>query len=174
MKLFNDSFKDETFGLIVIGVTEKGLRYLNFGKNATAEDAFEYARKYSLESIKDISKTANIINQVKEYFQGNRKTFKAKFDIEYLTAFTQKVLLAAFCVPFGSTSTYGNLAKAAGSPAAFRAVGQVMANNPIPIIIPCHRILNSQGKLGGFRMGLDVKVKLLQLEGAITQQNYQF
>jgi methylated-DNA-[protein]-cysteine S-methyltransferase len=164
MKLFVDHFEDKAFGPVYIGLSEIGLRYIAFGNNASIKDVSEYAEKYNLEMAKELSITNSVKNQLIEYFQRTRKRFDTTFDIGHLTAFTQKVLMAAYQVSYGATSTYGNLAEIAGSKAAYRAVGQIMAKNPIPIIIPCHRILGSQGKLTGYAGGLDIKVNLLELE----------
>ncbi len=85
-----------------------------------------------------------------------------------LPPFQRDILTALFAIPWGHTTTYGALADAAGHPGAARAVGNVMAHNPWPLLFPCHRVLAAGGHLGGFSGGLDLKVKLLQLEGALT------
>ena len=166
MKLFCDGYRDKNFGLVVFGVSEKGLRYVSFGKHAKWDDVFKYALKYGFEPIKNPGKTSSIKKQLQDYFRGRLRRFRIKFDFDHLTPFTRKVLMAAFKVSYGSTSTYGKLARAAGSPLASRAAGQVMANNPVAPVIPCHRIVGSQGKLTGYAGGLNTKVALLQMEGA--------
>ncbi len=82
-----------------------------------------------------------------------------------MTAFQRSVLNVLRQVAFGQLTSYGELARAAGYPGAARAVGQVMANNPLPLVIPCHRVLRSDGSLGGFGGGPEMKQRLLRLEG---------
>ncbi len=84
-----------------------------------------------------------------------------------MTPFRREVLLACAAIPRGQVSTYADLARRVGRPAAFRAVGNTMRTNPVPIVIPCHRVIGSDGSLTGFGGGLDVKRRLLELEGAL-------
>ena len=103
------------------------------------------------------------------YFDGGDPvdfTFDIPLALDHFPAFTQKVLTACRRVTFGQTITYSQLAQKAGNPFAARAIGSVMAKNPLPLVIPCHRVLRSDGKLGGFSApgGLNTKQKLLQLE----------
>ena len=110
--------------------------------------------------------------QVREYLAGRRKTFSVPLDLRAVTPFRRKVLLACRQVPYGTTVTYGQLAARAGRPMAARAVGQAMASNPVPLVIPCHRVLAAGGGLGGFMGaaagGLCLKRRLLELEGVRT------
>jgi methylated-DNA-[protein]-cysteine S-methyltransferase len=107
-----------------------------------------------------------IAKQLTEYFAGRRERFDLDLDISHVTPFRREVLRATHAIPRGHVVTYGELARRVGRPAAFRAVGHTMATNPIPIIIPCHRVLGSNGSLTGFGGGLDMKRRLLALEGA--------
>lgn len=104
------------------------------------------------------------------YFRTGSDAGLLKFDFDRsgLTPFRVKIMEALRRVPAGETLTYGELAAAAGNPGAARAVGNVMARNPVPLLVPCHRVVATNG-LGGFTGGLDVKKKLLRLEGAITK-----
>ena len=104
--------------------------------------------------------------QLAEYFSGRRVRFTAQLDLSSLNPFAKKVLRALARVPYGRTITYGQLAKRVGSGDAARAVGNVMAQNPVPIIVPCHRVVASGGSLGGFSApgGLALKRRLLSLE----------
>lgn len=106
----------------------------------------------------------NLIKQLKDYFQGARVNFKFKYDIKNLSKFTQKVLTETKKIRYGSTATYKEIAKRIGCPKAFRAVGQALSSNPLPIIIPCHRVLRKDGSIGGFAAGLKWKKMLLKLE----------
>lgn len=102
--------------------------------------------------------------QLTEYFKGERTVFDLPLEIGG-TPFQQKVLKELANVPFGETVTYGELAARTGNPRASRAVGGVMRRNPLPIVIPCHRVLACGGRLGGFTGGTDLKEMLLGIEG---------
>lgn len=99
------------------------------------------------------------------YLQGREVDFDIEVDISSLGTFTQNVLDELRNIPYGETRTYGWLAKKVGKPGAARAVGQALKRNPIPIIIPCHRIIRDDGTIGGFSMGINIKERLLALEG---------
>ncbi len=103
--------------------------------------------------------------QIEEYFQGKRKKFKLDESVyDSLGEFQKKVLLECSKIPFGKTKTYKDIAAAIGSPKAYRAVGTALGKNPYPIVIPCHRVLGSDGKLHGYAGGLDLKKELLEFE----------
>jgi methylated-DNA-[protein]-cysteine S-methyltransferase len=101
--------------------------------------------------------------QLSEYFSGKRKTFSIALDMRG-TRFQKEVWEALLAIPFGETRSYGQLAKQLGNPQATRAVGAANGRNPLSIIVPCHRVIGSSGKLTGFVGGLDVKAHLLNLE----------
>ena len=103
--------------------------------------------------------------QLEEYFAGKRKAFDVKLDLDG-TPFQRKVWRALLTIPFGETRSYGEIARQIGNPRAVRAVGAANGKNPVSIIAPCHRVIGSTGKLTGFAGGLDVKARLLALEGA--------
>lgn len=104
--------------------------------------------------------------EVREYLAGRRRTFSIPADLDGLPPFQRKVLLAERRIPYGRTVTYGELAAKVGRPRAARAVGQALAHNPVPLVIPCHRVVASGGGLGGFGGGLPLKKRLLTLEAA--------
>jgi methylated-DNA-[protein]-cysteine S-methyltransferase len=109
-----------------------------------------------------------IVSEMLEYFEGSRREFSFGCDLSGCTSFQKSVLNAAARIPYGQTRTYRWLAQHANSPLAARAAGQVMARNPVPIIIPCHRVIGSSGGLCGFAGGLralDLKRRLLAIEG---------
>jgi methylated-DNA-[protein]-cysteine S-methyltransferase len=101
--------------------------------------------------------------QLREYFDGKRKAFSIALDMRG-TRFQKDVWNALLAIPFGETRTYGQLAKQLGNPSATRAVGAANGRNPVSIIVPCHRVIGSSGKLTGFAGGLDIKAHLLGLE----------
>jgi methylated-DNA-[protein]-cysteine S-methyltransferase len=106
--------------------------------------------------------------QLEEYFSGRRKTFALTLDPAG-TPFQRKVWDALRTIPFGETRSYGQIARQIGNPSAVRAVGAANGRNPVSIVTPCHRVIGSTGKLTGFAGGLDVKARLLALEGAKTE-----
>ena len=102
--------------------------------------------------------------ELREYFSGRRRRFTVKLDLDG-TEFQREAWGAMRRIPFGSTISYGDQARSIGKPKAFRAVGSANGKNPIPIIVPCHRVLASDGSLGGYSLGLPMKRRLLALEG---------
>ncbi|MGH2837542.1 MAG: methylated-DNA--[protein]-cysteine S-methyltransferase, partial [Thermoleophilaceae bacterium] len=114
--------------------------------------------------------------QLDDYFEGRRQKFDLKVDWRLSRGFFQKILRETARVRFGELATYKQMADAAGSPRAVRAAGNALGSNPIPIVVPCHRIVRSGGKLGGYGgelgpylAGSDVKRRLLELEGALDE-----
>lgn len=105
--------------------------------------------------------------QLGEYFQGRRRTFDLELD-PVGTPFQRRVWRELGRIGYGATITYGDLARRVGNPRASRAVGAANGQNPIPIVLPCHRVIGSDGRLTGFGGGLDVKRWLLELEGALS------
>jgi methylated-DNA-[protein]-cysteine S-methyltransferase len=102
--------------------------------------------------------------QLSEYFEGNRRTFDLPLYLEG-TEFQKKVWNALYTIPFGETRSYKEIASSVGNYKASRAIGNANNKNPIPIVIPCHRVIGANGKMVGYAGGLDIKMKLLELEG---------
>ena len=105
------------------------------------------------------------MRQLQKYFQGNQASFDVNFDLSECSPFQKLIYRELIKVPFGNTRSYKELAEAVGLRGGARAVGTALKNNPIPIIIPCHRIIKSDGSLGGFNSGVEWKKRLLRLEG---------
>ena len=104
--------------------------------------------------------------QLFEYLEGGRKEFNLELDPNG-TPFQKDVWNALMKIPYGKTVSYSEIAKASGHPKALRAVGTAIGKNPIPVIIPCHRVIRSDGSIGGYALGIDLKIRLLRLEGAL-------
>ncbi|WP_297590188.1 methylated-DNA--[protein]-cysteine S-methyltransferase [uncultured Corynebacterium sp.] len=104
-------------------------------------------------------------HQLEEYFAGRRQQFTVPLDFRFATDFHRQVLEELARVPFGDTTTYKALAERVGNPKAVRAVGSACARNPLPLLVPCHRVLRADGSLGGYRGGEQAKRFLLNLEG---------
>lgn len=107
-----------------------------------------------------------VVAQLNEYFAGQRESFELELDLTPVAPFHREVLAVLADVPYGTVTTYGALATEAGRPRAARAVGSAMNRNPIPIVLPCHRVVGSDGSLTGYAGGLSRKQALLALEGA--------
>ncbi len=110
------------------------------------------------------------IIEFRNYLAGKRVLFTCQLDLTGSTPFQRLVWLKTREIPYGDSRSYAWLASAINNPKASRAVGQALGRNPLPIVIPCHRVLASDGTLGGFSGGLDIKRRLLRLEGIIGQQ----
>jgi O-6-methylguanine DNA methyltransferase len=107
----------------------------------------------------------SLLRTLDRYFRGEQVNFDVALDLDDLGAFTRAVLAEVSKVPYGQTATYSGVGRAIGYPHAPRAVGQALKRNPIPIVVPCHRVIRADGSLGGFDMGLEMKVRLLSIEG---------
>lgn len=137
-----------------------------------AEDADEVleglARKVSARILRTSTPAITLARQeLDEYFDGGRRRFDVALDWTLTKAFRRKVLQATAQIPYGQTSSYRQVAVAAGSPNAVRAAGSALATNPLPILVPCHRVLRTDGGLGQYLGGQAVKAQLLTLEKAI-------
>jgi methylated-DNA-[protein]-cysteine S-methyltransferase len=151
-------------GKLFTAVTDRGLVCVSYESN---EAAFvKQLRRLKMTAVRSAEKLAAVHAQLKAYFAGERKTFDVPLDLRLMTAFQRKVLTAAMKVSAGQVVSYAELARRIGKPTASRAVGQALGHNPIPIVVPCHRVVTSGGGLGGYAGGLAVKEKLLKFEGA--------
>lgn len=130
-----------------------------------ADEAAVTAIRFGADGARDASPLLDAAEaQLREYFAGARRAFDLPL-APHGTAFQQRVWAALRAIPYGETRTYGELAAAIDSPNASRAVGMANHRNPIPIIIPCHRVIGANGTLTGYAGGLEIKQKLLALEG---------
>ena len=109
--------------------------------------------------------TDGVRRELQEYFERERTRFDLRIDRRLMGTFAKQVLAATSRVPFGRTTTYGELAERIGHPRAARAVGTALGSNPVPVVVPCHRVLRAGGALGGYGGGLPRKELLLELEG---------
>ncbi len=154
---------DAPFGSLVVAGTEAGLVHLSFDDvDATLE---WLADRLSPRVLAAPEWLDSVRRQLDEYFAGRRRQFDLAIDWALSRGFGLEALLELIRVPFGEVVTYGDLARLAGRPRAARAVGTAMAKNPIPIVVPCHRVVPAAGGLGGYGGGVDTKRFLLGLEG---------
>jgi methylated-DNA-[protein]-cysteine S-methyltransferase len=152
---------DSPVGDLFVAATDRGLARISYFPEGMEETV---ARTFGVRVLR--SPLDDVRRELDEYFAGKRKVFDLPLDLR-VAPFHADVLAELARVPYGQTDTYGALAAKAGRPKAARAVGTVMNRNPIPIVLPCHRIVGANGSLTGYAGGLDVKLRLLQLEGSM-------
>ncbi|MCZ2127991.1 MAG: methylated-DNA--[protein]-cysteine S-methyltransferase [Anaerolineales bacterium] len=166
-KIYLGELNGTPFGDFRLAATDAGLIAVEWADRQPELDS--YLQKFKGEFIPNQKKLAPYVKELREYFSGKRKEFSAPIDWSPFTPFQRKALQAVFRVPYGETRTYKDIAQKIGHPNAYRAVGSANATNPVPIVVPCHRILGSDGKLHGYGGGdgLPTKIRLLALEGVI-------
>jgi len=156
------------FGWVGIAWSEQGLVALTLPQPTEPEALHHLPASHgSVPAVVPGLDVAVLGDKLRRYFDGEPVTFDEALDPSLGTDFLRRVWAITRGIPRGQTRTYGELARMAGSPGAARAVGQSMARNPWPIIVPCHRVLGSDGSLTGFGGGVDMKRRMLEQEGAI-------
>jgi methylated-DNA-[protein]-cysteine S-methyltransferase len=158
---------DSPLGELLAVSTPAGLVHLGYPNRPLDDQLEAIATRISPRIVESPSRLDAVRRELDEYFAGSRRRFDLDLDWQLSAGFVQRVLRETARIPFGETRTYGEMAASAGSPRAFRAAGRALGANPIPIVVPCHRVLRSGGALGGYGGGLDVKRELLTLEGAL-------
>jgi methylated-DNA-[protein]-cysteine S-methyltransferase len=161
-----DIVTDTPLGDLLVGVTDHGLCRIHFDPDPERE-LESLARQFGPRVLRSAQPVERVKLQLDEYFAGKRRAFDVDWDLRPLPAFNQRVLAELAHIEYGTTTTYGDLAAVSGSPRAARAVGTVMNRNPIPIVLPCHRVVGANGKLVGYAGGLERKEQLLRLEGSL-------
>lgn len=157
---------DSPIGALTVMVSDRGLVRVSYPGDGIAAQLEELADRVSPRILEAAALTDQVRRQLDEYFDGTRRSFDVKIDWRLVRGFAREVLAVTSAIPFGSVSTYGEVAARAGSPRAYRAAGNALGSNPIPIVVPCHRVLHAGGGLGGYSGGLDRKRYLLNLEEA--------
>jgi methylated-DNA-[protein]-cysteine S-methyltransferase len=154
-------------GELTLAVTPRGLAYVGFEDEERDELLERFAHELSPRVLDHPAATDEVRRQLDEYFAGERTRFDLKLDRRLMRGIARDVLQATARVPFGRTTTYGQLATRIGRPRASRAVGNALGSNPIPIVVPCHRVLRAGGDVGGYAGGPERKRRLLRLEGVL-------
>lgn len=154
-------------GRVFVAASDEGLVRVSFRRS---EGAFvnDLRRQLDADVVRSPERTEDIVHQLRAYFAGERQRFDMRLDLRHVTPFQRRVLLAAARVPAGQLVSYGEIARRIGEPRGSRAVGQALGHNPIPIVIPCHRVVAAGGRIGGYTGGLAIKRKLLRLEGSLA------
>jgi methylated-DNA-[protein]-cysteine S-methyltransferase len=156
---------DSPIGPLLVAATDRGLLRVSFSGQEPGAELEEIARVAGPRVLRAPRSVETAHRELDEYFAGSRRAFDLALDLRGLAPFSITVLGELANVPYGNTATYGELAARAGRPKAARAVGMVMNRNPVPVVLPCHRIVGASGSLVGYGGGLDRKIALLRLEG---------
>lgn len=150
-------------GWVGLLLSPRGVRALAYPCLSAGEALADLQERCPQASFEE-SAAEGLKDQLRRYYVGEPVTFSAELDLEGYTPFERRVWSVTSHIPYGQTRPYSWVAKEAGSPRAYRAVGAALAKNPIPIVIPCHRVLRKDGTLGGYGGGLDMKRRLLEME----------
>lgn len=156
---------DTPLGRLLAAATGRGLLCLVYPGNDFDVVLTELAARVSPRIMEAPGRLGAVRRELDEYFAGQRRQFDVPIDWRLIRGFGRRVLRATAQIPFGQVSTYRDVAAAAGNRRASRAAGNALGANPIPIVIPCHRVVRTGGGIGGYTGGLDKKQRLLALEG---------
>jgi methylated-DNA-[protein]-cysteine S-methyltransferase len=157
---------DSPVGPLLLAATPMGLARIAYLDDDAGEDAVvqDLATRISPRVLAAPGKLDGPRRELDEYFSGRRQRFDCPLDWELMTDFARRIMAATAAIPYGSVSTYLEVASRAGSPRGARAAGNALGSNPLPIVLPCHRVLHAGGGLGGYTGGLDRKRRLLAIE----------
>ena len=158
--------EESPFGRIYLAVSVHGLCKVSSESQSITQFAEEVEEIYpDMEIIFNNDYLSELITMLDDYFSGEHHNIDFPLDLNSMSPFGEKILMACSKVGYGETVSYGELALRAGSPGASRAVGTVMSKNPLPIVIPCHRVISASGNIGGYTGGLHKKRLLMAIEG---------
>jgi methylated-DNA-[protein]-cysteine S-methyltransferase len=165
-KVYYSSFDSSLLRKVFVASTEKGVCMVDF---LTSEKVFlkELQERFPGGIVRDDRRNRRVVSQLKNYLNGRLKKFDCSLDLRG-TPFEKKVWSELKKIPYGQTRSYQKVAKAVGHPKAFRAVGNANGKNYVPLIIPCHRVIENNGGLGGFGHGTKLKKRLLDFEKSYT------
>jgi methylated-DNA-[protein]-cysteine S-methyltransferase len=161
---------DSPLGRLLVAVTPRGLvriAYLDAGEDEEAT-LVDLAARLSPRVLASAARVDPARRELDEYFERRRTEFEIPIDWRLTRGFGQRVLQATARIPYGDVSSYKLIATQAGSPRGHRAAGNALGSNPIPIVVPCHRVLHTGGGLGGYGGGVERKRVLLEVEGALS------
>jgi methylated-DNA-[protein]-cysteine S-methyltransferase len=158
---------DTPIGQLLLAATKSGLVRVAFDGEDWDRVMEDLATRVSPRVLEAPRRLDAARRQIDEYFTGRRTAFDVPVDMQLAHGFRRRALGVVAGIPYGSTKSYREVAADAGSPAAVRAAGSACATNPVPIVVPCHRVLRTGGGLGGYGGGIDRKERLLRLEGAL-------
>lgn len=157
---------DSPYGELLVAATPLGVVRVAFEREGHDTVLAELAARISPRILRTGIRTDEAARQLDEYFAGTRRAFELPVDLRLVDGFRRTVVSHLPDIGYGSTASYAALAAAVGSPKAVRAVGSACANNPVPVVVPCHRVVRSDGSIGQYLGGAEVKAALLELESA--------
>lgn len=157
---------DSPFGSLLLAATESGLARVAFDREDHDAVLAHLATEISPRILSTPRRLEDATRQLGEYFAGHRRTIEVPVDLRLARGFRRNVLEHLQAIPYGTTRSYSAVAAAAGNPKAVRAVGSACSHNPLPVVLPCHRVVRSDGTLGHYLGGIETKRALLALEGA--------
>jgi methylated-DNA-[protein]-cysteine S-methyltransferase len=152
---------ESPLGAMIVAATSRGLAGVWFEGQRHQPDSLGWPQQPEHPVLR------LALGQLQEYFAGTRSSFDLPLDLQGGTAFQQSVWRELLCIPCGGTTSYSKLSQRIGQPAAVRAVGAAVGRNPVSVVVPCHRVLGSNGSLTGYAGGLERKTALLRLEGVV-------
>ncbi|MBK5231561.1 MAG: methylated-DNA--[protein]-cysteine S-methyltransferase [Thermoleophilia bacterium] len=164
---FSHTAFDTELGPVALAATDAGVVRVSLPGSDPDELVEEVISRTRLEPVEGGEKVNGAVDQIEDFLAGRRTGFELELDWRLVTGFNRQVLQATATIPYGETRSYGEVAEMAGSPGAQRAAGAALSVNPIAIIVPCHRVIRSDGSLGGFgggKSGQRLKQRLLDLE----------
>jgi methylated-DNA-[protein]-cysteine S-methyltransferase len=157
---------DSPVGPLWVAMGPEGVASIHFGREPSEPELRRLVRVFGPGIVPDRKLTSQAARELDEYFEGKRRAFEIPFDLRGITPFQERVLRTTSRIGYGDVMTYAAVARKAGNEKAFRAAGGAVGSNPIPIVVPCHRVVASDGTLGGYGGGLEVKRYLLAIERA--------
>lgn len=157
---------DSPIGSLLLAATTQGVVRIAFHNEDHRTVLEVLAERVSPRVLRAPARLDEVVRQLDEYFSGARRSFDLPVDLRLAHGFRRTVLDHLRDIPYGATASYSTVAAAAGSPAAVRAVGSACANNPVPLVVPCHRVVRSDGAIGQYLGGVETKKALLSLEAA--------
>lgn len=157
---------DSPVGSLLLAATSAGLVRVAFDREGHDDVLAQLATDISPRILRAPERLDDVAHQLDEYFTGRRRRFDLAVDLQLVRGFRRTVISRLTAIAYGTTASYAAIAVAAGSPAAVRAVGSACANNPVPLVVPCHRVVRSDGTTGQYLGGVEAKAALLALEAA--------
>jgi len=157
---------DSPFGPLLVAATAQGVVRVAFEREGHDNVLHDLAGSVSPRILRSGRRTDDAARQLDEYFAGRRRRFDIDVDLQLVHGFRREVIAHLADIGYGSTASYAAVARAVGNPAAVRAVGSACAHNPVPLVLPCHRVVRSDGSLGQYLGGAETKAALLAMESA--------
>lgn len=158
-------FMDSPVGPLLVAASDEGVCEISYLVNHDRQETLREIESRGILAYERQASVDPVVHELGDYFNGERDRFGSRVDLFGLTEFTRKVLKATVHVPYGGVTTYGEIARLIGQPSASRAVGNALGRNPVPVIVPCHRIIRSSGDMGWYTGGAQIKQALLGIEG---------